>query len=408
MVFATIIISILDNGSSLGGGLLVIIIMIFMRQSEGIIRNIFGFGNAKSLGDVVAAGALLASSMRSAGSVLGKVKSTKTPESKTNGSSSSSRSSGSSSGKRPALKDTSNTGNSSGRDTYTSANNNAGNNQTSSSQQENSNNSTQRSSSQGSDNSQTNTTNSMTPASNQTVQVPNDTDVERTQREYNTEINKANNKFKNTLGNILVGANKKAFELASGVGIGGAFSGDVPGMMTATNFTSAATGAAGAVKNKVVSGGKKLKNWATTNSRINTKTNSVIDAYDNLKNEKGWNNERMLDETERVLNIKDTSKIKDEKLREYAETVQDLRTEYEGKYQEPNDVVLDRITKIQSGDIQKDTTKRYTKAPKTRPINRTTQQSGKNNTGSTNNTNTKGNNKSGRSSRNNRRNTRKP
>ncbi len=399
------IISILGNGSSLGGGLIVIIIMIFMRQAEGIVRNIFGFGSAKSLSDVMAAGALLAGSMKTAGNVLGKFKGEKTSNSKGSGSSSSSNSSGSS-GKKPNLKDTSNVGNSNTRSTPSSTNNNAQNNQSSSTQGD-SNASSQQNSSQGGSNSQgqqNGGTNSSTPI--QTPQMSDNNDVERTQREYNTEVDKANKKFRSTLGNILIGANKKAFEFATGAGIGGAFSGDIPGMMTATNFASAATNAAGAAKDKVVSGGKKFKNWATSNSRINTKTNNVIDAYNDLKSEKNWNDDRMLDETERVLSINDTNKIKDEKLRTYAETVQDLRTEYEGKYQVPNDVVLDRITKIQSGDIQKNTSQKYTRQPKTRPINRARQQSGIN----TNNTNNRTNrtNRNGRGGRSNRNNPRRP
>lgn len=179
------------------------------------------------------------------------------------------------------------------------------------------------------------------------------------QNEYNTEkVSKARARLNDAM-NKVAKANVKAIEIGLGAGVGGAFTGEMTGMIAGYNFAKSGTNAID-LQNKLrreihgIKGAKELasKTPMAKNARIREKTNNVINAYNNLQAEKNWNNDRMLDETERVLNIKDVSKIKDEKLRTYAETVQDLRTEYEGKYQVPNDVVLDRVTKIQSGEVK--------------------------------------------------------
>lgn len=112
MVFSTVMIQLLEQDPiKLGNGLLVIIIMIFMKQAETIIRNIFGFGNAKSLGDAVAAGALVAGSIKAAGSTLGALGKAKDLANGAKGGSS-----GNSKGseRKPALRDTSNVGGTTG------------------------------------------------------------------------------------------------------------------------------------------------------------------------------------------------------------------------------------------------------------------------------------------------------
>lgn len=371
VAFSTIIISILESPTnSLGSGLLVIIIMIFMRQAETIIRTIFGFGNAKSLGDVVAAGALVAGSVSAASKTLGALKSAKS------GSSGGNKGGNSSSGgadKKPNLKDTSSTGGaqkpssgSQAKNEQQSNSNNAGGSNTPSGESNSG-------SSSSSDNSQSSSSDTSSGTNNSTTDTSsgdsssNDT-VSTVDRNYNTEaVKDAESKFKDVLSKY-ASFNVKGLEIAAGIGIGGAMGGDVSSMIAGGNFASAAVNASKIGGQKVISGFRKTP--IAKNSRINKKTDKVIDAYDNLKAEKGWSDDRMLDETERLLDVKDTSKIKNEKLREYAETIQDLRTEYEGEYQAPNDMVLDRVSKVQSGGVKKNNSKKYTKKPKTRPIDR--------------------------------------
>lgn len=129
LVFSNILATLLEsNGSdtnpfvgiSLGGGVIAIIIMLFIKQSEGIIRVIFGFGNAKSLGDSFAAGALLVGSMKTAGSALGNIKQA---HSKSQNGGQSSGSTSSSSARKPNLKDTSNVGSGGGSSSSSSSSN---------------------------------------------------------------------------------------------------------------------------------------------------------------------------------------------------------------------------------------------------------------------------------------------
>ena len=370
MVFSQLIINILNSdGNSLGGGFLVIIIMIFMRQAETIIRTIFGFGNAKSLGDVVAAGALVASSVSAAGKTLGALKGSQ-KESKGGSGGSSSKGAD----KKPNLKDTSNAGGAQ-KQTSNSGGSNAQNGNSNSGGGSNSySGGNDSSSNSGGSNDSSNTSSGADTSSggnNSSSTNYGSTDIDTVStvdRSYNTEaVQDAESKFKNVLSKY-ANANIKAIEVAAGIGLGGAMKGDIPTMIAGANFAKAGVNVAKLGGNKVISGFKNTT--IAKNSRINQKTDKVIDAYDNLKAEKGWSDDRMLDETERVLDIKDTSTIKNEKLREYAETVQELRTEYEGEYKVPNDMVLDRVSKIQSGEVKKDNSKKYTKKPKTRPIDR--------------------------------------
>ncbi len=375
MVFSQLIYNILSSpANSLGGGLLVIIIMIFMRQAETIIRTIFGFGNAKSLGDIVATGALVASSVSAAGKTLGALKGAQ-KESKGGSGGSSSKGAD----KKPNLKDTSNAGgaqrqtsNSGGSNGQSGNSSNAGSSNSSSG---GSNSSSNSGGSSGGDSSSSNDTSNSTSntssgdnTSRTTSYATTDVDMVTAEaRSYNTEaVQDAEDKFKNVLTKY-ANANIKAVEIAAGIGLGGAMKGDIPTMIAGANFAKAGVNVTKIGGEKVISG---FRNTAVAkNSRINEKTDKVIDAYDNLKAEKGWSDDRMLDETERVLDIKDTSTIKNEKLREYAEKVQDLRTEYEEEYKVPNDMVLDRISKVQSGQVKR-SNKKYTKKPKTRPIDR--------------------------------------
>lgn len=366
MVFSTLIITLLESPTnSLGSGLLVIIIMIFMKQAETIIRTIFGFGNAKSLGDVVAAGALVAGSVSAASKTLGALNRAK---GSSGGGNKGGNSSSGGADKKPNLKDTSNAGGAQKPSTGS---------QTSKEQQTNSGSESNSSSGGkddnlpddvfifGSEDQDARSSRSSSDTSNGDSNS-NDT-VSTVDRNYNTEaVKDAESKFKNVLSKY-ASLNVKGLEIAAGIGIGGAMGGDIPSMIAGGNFAKAGINATKLGGELVISGFRKTP--IAKNSRINQKTDKAIDAYDNLKAEKGWSDDRMLDETERLLEIKDTSTIKNEKLREYAETVQDLRKEYEEDYKVPNDMVLDRISKVQSGQVKR-SNKKYTKKPKTRPIDR--------------------------------------
>lgn len=355
MVFATVLIDLLTSTASIGNGVIAIIIMLFMRQAEGIVKNIFGFGGSKSLGDAFAAGALLLSSMKTATSALSSVKGGS--GSKGGSGKSGSGSSSGSSGKKPQVKDTSNVGN-------PKTTSNTSSNSTSSPRPSSSSTSGRGSSKSSSGENSTSTSTSRSEGASNSSQ---NTSSSAGEKSYNIAPVKGENKFGAAVKKIAA-SEMKGLEMAMGIGIGGALSGDVTAMMAAKNFTSTAFGASKALGGKAITGAKGLANFVTRKSRITGKTNNVIDAYNDLKSEKGWDNDRMLSETERVLEIKDTNRIKDEKLRKYAETVQDLRTEYDGRYQAPNDMVLDRVTKIQSGEVKKNPKKRYTR-PKTKPTN---------------------------------------
>lgn len=362
MAFSTIIISLLEAPTnSLGSGLLVIIIMIFMRQAETIVRTIFGFGNAKSLGDVVAAGALVASSVSAAGKTLGALNKSKDSASGGNKGETSGKTD-----KKPNLKDTSNAGGTQ----KPSSGSESKNEQQSNSNSKGGSNAPSGGADSGSNNTSNSTpdTSSGTNNSGATNYDSTDSDtVSTTDRSYNTEaVQDAESKFKNVLSKY-ASLNVKGLEIAAGIGLGGAMKGDIPTMIAGGNFAKAGVNVAKLGGQKVISGYKNTTR--AKNSRINQKTDKVIDAYDNLKAEKGWSDDRMLDETERVLDIKDTSTIKNEKLREYAETVQELRNEYEGEYKVPNDMVLDRVSKVQAGEVKR-SNKKYTTKPKTRPIDR--------------------------------------
>lgn len=371
MVFSTIIITLLEAPTnSLGSGFLVIIIMIFMRQAEAIIRTIFGFGNAKSLGDVVAAGALVTGSIKAASSTLGALNRARSASSGGNKGGSSGGSD-----KKPNLKDTSNAGGAQkqssssegGNGQKQNSSNSGGGSSSSSGGASDGGNSRSSDNSQSSSSDTQGGSNSSSSGTSSSNYADNDT-VSSSDRNYNTEaVQSAEDKFKNVL-NKYASANVRAIEIAAGIGLGGAMGGDVTSMIAGGNFAKAAVNYSKYRGEKTISGFKNTT--VARNSRINKKTNGVIEAYNNLKEEKGWSDDRMLDETERVLDVKDTSTIKNEKLREYAEKVQELRTEYEGKYQAPNDMVLDRVSKTQSGEVKKDSGKKYTKKPKTRPIDR--------------------------------------
>lgn len=367
LVFSSILVDLLLDPSNFGGAVLAIIIMLFMRQAEGIIRSIFGFGNAKHLGNAIASGALLVSSMKAASSSLEKIKGEKDKPSNSGKSGSTSSSSGAD--KKPNLKDTSNTGGQGGSTQATSGANSRSQSNTSS---ENT-----RTQSSGADGRTSDTERGSTSdrqsssTSNDTigpVAVPSligDDITESNSREYNTErVKEAESKFKKVMGGY-VKSGAKIVEVAAGIGLGGAMGGSVSDMISGVNFASAGVNAIKVGGQKIIT--KAKNNPISKNSRINKKRDSVIDAYNNLANEKGWGKDRMIDETERVLNIKDTSRIKDEKLREYAETVQNLRIEYEEEYQAPNDMVLDTIQKIQSGNIQRGDGTRYTRRANQNP-----------------------------------------
>ena len=78
MVFMGIVMDVINpdhfEPASMGACIVAIVVMLFMKNAESIIRKIFGFDRAGTLGSAVASGALLVNSMKTAANAVGKVK----------------------------------------------------------------------------------------------------------------------------------------------------------------------------------------------------------------------------------------------------------------------------------------------------------------------------------------------
>lgn len=371
LVFATVLTSILKDSSSLGAGFLAIMIMMFIRQAEDIVRKIFGFDSAKSLGSAVAATALLLSSAKLAASAVGKLNSGK-EDSKGDSSSGNSGSSSSSSGKKkkPQVKDTSHKGEEQGNggggtnppappdQGGGSDSRDSGSGGGSDSGSGSSNNGGGSNSNQGG-----NGNNGGNNDSNKNNTASSDRNVDKTKPAVAQKLLSA--------GKFLAAANIKGFEWAAGAGLGLATGGDISDMIAGKNVMTALSAGGRYVGRGAISKGKNIVNKATANTRTVRDTNAVVQSYNDVKTDTGWSDERMEKESERLLEIEDTSRIKNEKIRTYAENLQTLRKDYEGKYQEPKDKTLDTVNKIGKGTVKYNNRKKYTKKPRTKPTPRT-------------------------------------
>lgn len=319
---------------NLGAGVLAIIIMFFIKKVEPIIRKIFGFENAGSLGSAITSGALLMGSMKIASNALEKSKKSKSASGSSSSSSSSSKPTASSNANRNT-----NNINNQNKKTKTNQSNSKGSNSTGTSQKK-----------KKSTNAGSNSTGSQ--AKNNQAQ----------DKELNTSPLKTN-------GAKVADAVKKLATTTAKIGMGigagaiGAFASNDPisGAITGVNFGRAGIAGVSTLANSAKYKGMKLVNSVKSRSRMAQKRDDLIDAYNGLKKSTGWGTNRMYHETEKILEIEDLDKISNPRLRDYAQKAHSYRDEFEGKYQSPTDMVLDTIDKVQRGEIKKGSSQKYTR-----------------------------------------------
>ena len=103
----------------------------------------------------------------------------------------------------------------------------------------------------------------------------------------------------------------------------------------------------------------------TRKTRLRKQTSEFIDAYKKLQKDTGWSDDLMYDQSERLLQLSPETlqKVSNPKVRAYGETLHKYREQYEGRYQEPSDMVLHTIRQVQNGTLKndKDSIKRYTR-----------------------------------------------
>lgn len=349
------------NGVGIGECVFAIIVMLFIKQAEPIVRRIFGFDNAGSLGSVVASGALLMGSIKTASNAIekhnkGNKKNAKSGSYKPQASSNAARNTNNinNSTQNSNKTSTSSTTNGANQNTTTPNNNSAGGQNGSGTAQ-----------------------NSNTPTSNSSNGGPNNTSQNNTSQN-NTSGNRDLNTYKN---NENLSAEEKKnrrnerIKKAIGVGAGlgfktagiaiGAFASDdaITGGMTGLGFGTALGEETKNLGGKAVGAGKKIANRVSRRGRLNKETDNLIDEYNKLKAKTGWSDKLMYNNSENLLNIPDLSKVSNPNLRSYGEVLHKYREEFEGKYQAPNDMVLNAIDKIQTGDLEKtdESIKRYTR-----------------------------------------------
>lgn len=331
-----------------------IIVMLFIKQAEPIVRKIFGFDNAGSLGSALASGALLMSSMKTASNAIGKAKDAKDGKAKKgNGNNSKLQTSSNANRNTTNINNTSNTNssttNTSNPNSKSNANNQNGQGATSGTGNTNTNTSGG-STSQGSGQGST-TQNNQPGNRNLNTSRIGDSDEEKKQ--------KRNERIKKVIG--------------TGVGLGfratgaaiGAFASDdaITGGITGFGYGTAFGEGAKNLGGRAVGAGKTIKNKVTRGRDLSKSTNELIDEYNKLKSKTGWNDDLMYRNSENLLNISDLSKVSNPNLRSYGETLHKYRKAFEEKYQAPDDMVLDAIDKIQTGELEKteESVKRYTR-----------------------------------------------
>lgn len=325
------------NGVGIGECVFAIIVMWFIKQAEPIVRKIFGFDNAGSLGSALASGALLMSSMKTASNAIDKAKKGKANGSKsTNGSSSKPQPSSN------ANRNTTNMNNTTSKTTTTQSNQSNTNSQNGQGSGSNRNTPAGTTQSSGQNNSQ---------SGNRNLDTSRIGEDEKKQRR--------NEKIKKVIG---VGVN--AGFRAAGVAVG-AFASDDPitGGITGFGYGTAFGEGAKSLGGKAAGVGKKIANTATRRHRLNKSTNELIDEYNKLQSKMRWNDDTMYRQSEALLQVRDLSKVSNPNVRSYGETLHKYRQAFEGRYQAPDDMVLNAIDKIQTGDLEKteESIKRYTR-----------------------------------------------
>ena len=346
------------NGVGVAECVFAIIVMLFIKQAEPIVRKIFGFDNAGSLGSAIASGALLMDSMKRASSAIGKGKGEKgsTPKSGKGNSSKPQPSSN-------ANRNTTNINNTNNTNSSTTTTSNPNPNPKS-----NTNNQNGQGATSGAGNTNTNTPGGSTPQSS--GQGSTTQNNQPGNRNLNTSRNGENltdderKQRRKEIAKKIAGTYVSAGFRATGAAIG-AFASDDPITGGITGFGYGTTFGEGAknLGGKAAGAGRKIANKVTRRSNLNKSTNELIDEYNKLKSKTGWNDDLMYRNSENLLNISDLSKVSNPNLRSYGETLHKYRKAFEEKYQAPDDMVLDAIDKIQTGELEKtdESVKRYTR-----------------------------------------------
>lgn len=344
------------NNVGVGECVFAIIVMLFIKQAEPIVRKIFGFDNAGSLGSALASGALLMSSMKTASNAIGKAK---------GGKSNGSKPSGSSSKPQPSSNANRNTTNINNTNSKTSPG--------ASNSQQNPSNSNSNSSSgngQGAPSGGGANANSQGGTSQNPGQGSSSQNGQPGNRNLNTDRNGENltdeekKQRRNDIIKKVAGAYVSTGFRVAGTAIG-AFASDDPiiGGITGFGYGTSFGEGAKSLGGKAAGAGKKIANTVTRRKNLNRQTNNLIDEYNNLKSKTGWDDDLMYRQSEALLQVQDLSKVSNPNMRKYGETLHKYRQAFEAKYQAPNDMVLDAIDKIQTGELEKteESVKRYTR-----------------------------------------------
>ena len=332
------------SSTGIGECVFAIIVVLFIKQAEPIIRKIFGFDNAGSLGSALASGALLMNSMKTASRAIDNARSKKANNGKS-GKNSSSKPQTSSNATR-------------------NQNNiiNASNTSQSSSNQSSRNTSSGKSTQNGSNMNVPAGTSAhhvipeKTGANNTGVSGKNAQDSKQQDSNSNNKDLNTNKKKKLTIGKGIEEIVKAEMRM-TGMAMGAMASDDaITGAMTGFGYGTAFGEGA-------ISGGKKIINSATRKKRLANKTNELINKYNEIQAKTGFNDELMFNYSNALLQISDLSKVTNPDLRDYGKVLHEYREHFEKKFEEPTDMVLDAINKIQSGELEatKESVKRYTR-----------------------------------------------
>lgn len=376
LAFMTIIIGLIGkptdinwfDGFGLGASVIAIVAMLFIKQAEPIVRKIFGFDNASSLGSVIASGALLANSINMAKSAANKDKGGKDKKPNKSGSG------GNASKPQPSSNANRNTSNIDNNENGSNSNNNSRNGQDANSQNGNQNgnssdNNTNSESQSGNNTQDSNSENNNGGNSNDGFSGDNDSN-DGTQETEDRELNTEKIKNKRNAGDIaksmcrlypkVLKGYANAVSRVAGIAIGA--------MASENTITGGITGFhAGKLiqkgKDGVASGGKRVIKLATRKPKLKKETNQLIDKYNAVKKSTGWDDATMYNASKQYLNINNLDRETNPELRDYARTLHQYRGQFEGRYKEPTDMVLNAINQIQTGELTKDkeSMKRYTR-----------------------------------------------
>lgn len=326
-----------------------------MKQAEPIIRRIFGFDNASSLGSAMASTALLMGSMKTAANAVKGANAKKAASKAKSG------------GSKPR------TSNNANRNT---TNMNGGNGSGNSAQ-----NGSGNSNSAGPGSSTGGGQGSPAPGgSGQGSPAPSGSgqgspQSRRIELDTGREgENENDSKFKKALGKVGNVAGKVAsaeFKLM-GAAMGMVASDDpVTGALTGWNYGTAFGEGAKNLGGGAVNLGRRIKNKATRGKTLGKQAEGLIDGYNDAKAYFGLPANLSEDQSifmdsiaQGLLQEDDLSRISDPKLREYGTVLHNYRSQFEGRnYNNPDHMVLDALRKVESGELTKDqdSIKRYTR-----------------------------------------------